>query len=201
VPADPYRTPLVAAPRRKARPIDTTPFSSLPLGVIAITLFLPVTTQDCDHKLESPLDVASSSFGSFVWIAPLFIAAAALCLTIVHAYWKRSSSHTWLATMFVAVHVFSASAMAFVAVAEDGKKALVWLLLPLPSLAIFTVAWWRRGLRRLSLLVDAHLVAALPLAGLIVSYADVYGGYIFGSAFLLLILLRVAQLVSRLISR
>jgi hypothetical protein len=203
VPADPYRTAIsAAAPRRKARPLDTTPFSSLPLGIVAITLFLPVTTQDCDHKLESPLDVAAESFRSFVWIAPMFIAAAALCVTIIHTYWKRRPGPSTLATALVAIHVFSVSAMGFVAVAEDGgKKALLWMLMPLPSLAIFTVAWWRRGLRRLSLLVDAHLVAALPLAGLIVTYADVYGGYIFGFAFALLILLRVAQLVSRLISR
>ena len=197
MPADPYRVATIAAPRRKARPIDATPFSSLPLGVIAITLFLPVT-HDCNNAVQSPLDVASDSIGAFAWIAPMFVGAAALCMSIVYTYWKRSTS-TWMATALVAVHVFSASVVSFITVA-DNPKALPCLL-ALPSLAIFTVAWWHRGLRRLSLLVDAWLVAALPLAGIVVLVADVYGGYLFGFAFALLILLRVAQLVSRLISR
>lgn len=198
MPADPYRTQILAAPRRRPKPIDGTPLSSLPLGIIAITLFLPVT-HDCNHQLESPLDAASASFGSFMWIAPLFVAAAALCASIVYTYWKRSSS-TFMATALVGVHVISATVVAIMSIA-DGPKGLPWMLASLPSLAIFTVAWWRRGLRRLSLLVDAYLVAALPLAGLVVMVADVYGGYLFGFAFVLLILLRVAQLVSRLISR
>ena len=190
---------MIAAPRRKSRPIDATPFSSLPLGIIAITLFLPVT-HDCNHQLESPLDAASKSFGSFMGIAPLFIAAAALCASIVYTYWKRSSS-TWMATALVGVQVISASVIAFVGVVEDKKDSVPWLIASIPALVIFTVAWWRRGVRRLSLLVDAYLVAALPLAGLVVMVADVFGGYLFGFAFVLLILLRVAQLVSRVISR
>lgn len=198
MPADPYRAPILAAPRRKSRPIQTTPLSSLPLGIIAITLFLPVT-HDCNHQLESPLDAASASFASFMWIAPLFLAAAALCASIVYTYWKRASS-SWMATALVGVHVISAAVVAVISIGED-HKGIPWLLAALPSLAIFTVAWWRRGLRRLSLLVDAYLVASLPLAGLVVMVADVYGGYLFGFAFVLLILLRVAQLVSRLISR
>jgi len=199
VPADPYRTALVAAPRRRSRrAIDTTPLSSLPLGIIAITLFLPVT-HDCDNHLESPLDAASSSFGSFMWIAPLFVAAAALCMSIVYTYWKRSST-TWMATATVGVHVISAAVVAVVNALGD-QKVVPWMFAAIPALAIFTVAWWRRGVRRLSLLVDAYLVASLPLAGLVVMVADVYGGYLFGFAFVLLILLRVAQLVSRLISR
>lgn len=198
MPADPYRTPVLATTGRKSRPIDTTPLSSLPLGIIAITLFLPVT-HDCNNRVESPLDVASKSFGSFVWITPFFVAAAALAASIVYTYWRRSSS-TWMATALVAVHVISATVFAVLMLIDD-KKGIPWALASLPSLAIFTVAWWRRGLRRLSLLVDAYLVAALPLAGLIVMVSDVYGGYLFGFAFVLLILLRVAQLVSRLISR
>ena len=197
MPADPYRTALLAAPRRKSRPIDATPLSSLPLGIIAITLFLPVT-HDCNQQLESPLDAASQSFGSFMWIAPLFLAAAALCMSIVYTYAKRSSST--FATVLVGVHVISASVVGIVTILGD-KKGLPWLIAAIPSLALFTVAWWRRGVRRLSLLVDAYLVAALPLAGLVVMVADVYGGYLFGFAFVLLIILRVAQLVSRLISR
>ena len=199
MPADPYRSILVAeAARRKSRPIDATPFSSLPLGIIAITLFLPVT-HDCNQHLETPLDAASKSFGSFMWITPLFVAAAALCASIVYTYWKRSSS-SWMATLLVGVHVISAAVVGVVMVIDD-KKGIPWMLASLPALVIFTVAWWRRGVRRLSLLVDAYLVAALPLAGLVVMVADVYGGYLFGFAFALLILLRVAQLVSRLISR
>jgi len=199
VPADPYRSNLVAlAARRKSRPIDATPFSSLPLGIIAITLFLPVT-HDCNNRLESPLDAASQSWGSFIWIAPLFLAAAALSASIVYTYWRRSSS-SWMATALVAVHVIGAAVVAVVSIAQD-KNGIPWMLASIPALAIFTVAWWRRGVRRLSLLVDAYLVASLPLAGLVVMVADVYGGYLFGFAFVLLILLRVAQLVSRVISR
>ena len=202
MPADPYRTTVIAAPRRKRRPIDTTPLSSLPLGIIAITLFLPVT-HDCNNHLESPLDEAATSWGMFIWVVPLFVAAAALCMSIAYTYWKRSSS-TWMATATVAVHVISACVVAvasLMASVTDDRRIAWWVLASFPSLAIFTVAWWRRGVRRLSLLVDAHLVASLPLAGLVVMVADVYGGYLFGFAFVLLILLRVAQLVSRLISR
>ena len=198
MPADPYRTALIAAPRRKGRPIDATPFSSLPLGIIVITFLLPVT-HDCNGQLEAPIDEAAKSFGAFMWIAPLFIAAGALCMSIIYTYWKRSSS-TWMATATVGVHVISAAVVAVLNV-TNGSKVVPWLFAALPALAIFTVAWWRRGVRRLSLLVDAYLVASLPLAGLVVLVADVYGGYLFGFAFALLILLRVAQLVSRLISR
>ncbi len=198
MPADPYRSAVLAAPRRKTRPIDTTPLSSLPLGVIAITLFLPVA-HDCNNQLESPLDAASKSFGAFVSIAPLFIAAAVLCASIVYAYWKRSSS-SWAASVIVGMHVISAAVLAVLTLVDD-KKAGPWLLASLPALAVFTFAWWRRGLRRLSLLVDAYLVASLPLATVVVMVSDVYGGYAFGLAFLFLILLRVAQLVSRLIAR
>jgi hypothetical protein len=194
----PYRTHVVAAPRRISRPIDTTPLSSLPLGIIAITLFLPVT-HDCNNQLESPLDSASQSVGTFLVIAPLFIAAAALCAAIAYTYWKRLSS-SWVVTAIVGLHVVSSSVLAVLTLVDD-KKGAPWLLASLPSLVIFTIAWWRRGLRRLSSLVDAYVVASLPLAGLIVMVADVYGGYVFGFAFALLILFRVAQLVSRLISR
>jgi hypothetical protein len=198
VPADPYRFVAIAAPRRSRAPVDTTPLTSLPLGVIAITLFLPVT-HDCNNQVQSPLDEASKSFGALMWIAPLFIAAAALSASIVYTYWKRSSS-TWSATVFVGVHVLSSSAIGVFSVLGE-KHTVPWFLASLPSLAIFTVAWWRRGGARLSLLVDAYLVAALPLACLVVMVSDVYGGYLFGLAFAFLIVLRVTQLVSRLISR
>jgi len=198
VPADPYRTTLpIAAPRRKARPIDTTPLSTLPLGIIAITLFLPVT-HDCNNHLESPLDAASESLTTSMWIVPMFVGAAALCASIAYAFWKRSSS-TFMATAIIGAHVVTMAVMAVIGIVDD--KGAPWLLVALPALAIFTVAWWRRGWRRLSLLVDAYLVAALPPAGLIVMVADAYGGYLFGFAFALLILFRVAQLVSWLISR
>jgi hypothetical protein len=198
VPADPYRAPVLAAPRRKARPIETTPLSSLPLGIIAITVFLPMA-HDCNNQLESPIDVAAGSLKAFMWIVPMFVGAAALSASIVYTSFKRSSS-TFMATAITGVHAISAGVLSVIGIAED-KKMLPWGLAALASLAIFTVAWWRRGFRRLSLLVDAYLVAALPMAGVVVMYTDVYGGYIFGFAFALLILLRVAQLVSRLISR
>lgn len=198
MPADPYRTFAIAASRRKSRPIDATRPSSVPLGIIAFTFFLPVT-HDCNNQLESPVGEAAKSFFAFIWIAPLFLAAAALCLSIIHTYTTRTAT-TRVATAFVGVHVLSAAVIAVVSVVGD-KKGTPWLLASIPALVLFTVAWWRRGLRRLSLLIDAYLVASLPLAGLVVMVADVYGGYLFGFAFALLILLRVAQLVSRLISR
>ena len=198
MPADPYRAPVIAAVRRKHRPIDTTPLSSIPLAIVAITLFLPVT-HDCNSHVESPLDAASESLASFLWITPMFVAAAALSASIVYTYWKRSSS-TWMATAIVGLHALSSAVVALVLVVDD-KKGMPWALTSLPALAIFTNAWWRRGARRLSLLVDAYVVGALPLAGLVVMVADVYGGYLFGFAFAFLLILRVAQLVSRLISR
>ena len=188
----PYRAARSVAPPRERRSIDTTPASALPLAVIAITFFLPVM-KDCDDRVVSPLDEASKSLGSFFWIAPLFLASAVLGATIVHTYVKRRGA-TWAALLFVGLHVASAAVVALVALGRDGDKDALWALPCVPATILYAVAPFRRGRRRLSLLVDAHLFAGLALAALVVSVSAYWGGYTFSVAFLFFVVLRAAQL-------
>jgi hypothetical protein len=136
------------------------------------------------------------SWGAFLWIVPTFIGAAALCAAIVYTYKTRSSS-TWSALAVVAIHVLSASVVGIVGLVEE--KTTPFILAVLPALPLFTVAWWRLGVARLSLLVDAYVFATLPLACLIAMVAELYGAYVFTFAFALLLLLRGTHWIARVV--
>ena len=76
-----------------------------------------MTTHDCGNQPESPLDASLASLGVFIWIAPLFFAAAALSASIIYTYWKRSSS-TITAMALVAVHVLATAVVGVISTAR-----------------------------------------------------------------------------------
>jgi hypothetical protein len=195
MPADPYRV-NDAAPRRTGlvRERSTTSASALPLAVVAITFFLPFT-KTCSESVASPLSESTKDLGSFFLLAPTFFTAAVLAVAIVYTFvTKRSATHLALAAT-----AWSVLAAGWVIVASFGKDN-AWILFVATAACapLYGFAWSSRGLRSLSLLVDAYLFASLPVAALVTISAQFYGAYLFIAAFALLALMRAFELMSRI---
>ncbi len=194
MPADPYRV-NDAAPRRTETSFrrSTTLASALPLAVIAFAFFLPFTRSN--ERVTTPLREATDGPGAFFVCVPTFLSAAVLCAAIVYTFaTKRAATRAALAAMG-----WSVLAAAWVVVMTSFDKDEAWLLFAVAAVCapFYGFAWSSRGLRRLSLLVDAYLFASLPVAGLSAASAKYYGAYVFVGAYVLLVVLRAIELMSR----
>jgi hypothetical protein len=162
----------------------------LPLGVIAITFFMPMV-RVCDEHAVSPMREATRSPGGFFVITPVFLSAAVLCVAILYTFATRRSA-TRAALLAMAWSVLASGACA---IGSLGDRTSSWVLFGVAALSapIFGFAWSSRGLRRLALLVDAYLFSAFPIVLLVAFEAEHYGAYLFVSAYVALALMRVTS--------
>lgn len=190
----PYRTNDAAVRHEGAHHGDATPASSIPLGVIALTFFLPMV-RVCDERAVSPLREATRSAPSFFAITPVFVSAAVLFVAIVHAHkTKRSATGAALVSM-----AWSVLAAAFSTIAGLGEGGWMWVIFAITAVSapLYGFAWSSRGARRLALLVDAYLFASFPLALLVGLTGEYFGAYLFTGAYVMLVLVRAFERVRR----
>jgi len=172
--------------------------ASIPLGLLAITFFLPMA--DACNEVVSPLSyIRSGNFATALWLAPTFATAAILTAAI----WRSRSGAPKTAAAFVATTalVITLPVLAILFLSDSG-----WLQAPLYAGA--SVASWlllRRARRaqpaeKLSALLDVYVVAVLPLAVAILSVAKYFGAHIFLAAYATLAAQRVFSLVQRAIA-
>ncbi len=197
--SDPYRT-NDAAPRRTLAAGSTGPTraTALPLGVIAITFFMPMV-RVCDEHAVSPMREATRSPGGFFVITPVFFSAAVLCVAILYTFaTQRSATRAPLLAM-----AWNVLASGVCAIGSIGDRTSSWVPFGGAALSapVFGFAWSSRGLRRLALLVDAYLLSAFPIALIVAVSAEHYGAYVFVGAYAGLVLLRAIQIQSSWIAK
>jgi hypothetical protein len=187
----PYRTNDAAVRRAAiAEANEPTRTTALPLGIIAITFFMPMV-RVCDEHHLSPMHEATRTPGSFLMFTPVFFSAAVLCVAIVYTFAvKRSATRAALISM-----AWSVLASGVSAIGAIGARDKTWVVFAIAGLSapLCGFAWSSRGLRRLALLVDAYVFTAFPIVFLVVTSADSYGAYVFVGAYLALASLRLTS--------
>ena len=158
--------------------------TSLPLGVLALTFFLPMA--DSCGDAVSPLRFLADerSFFKDLWLVPTFLTAAVLAVASCRS-WRakpipaaaRWATVSLVATLPVLAVLFAADSWPTAAL-YGGATVAAWLLL-------------RRARRggdagRPTALLEVYVVAALPLVIQIFGLAKYFGAYLFLGAYAML---------------
>jgi len=192
--AGPYRTNTVGVVV-EAPPKPKYAASAVPLAIIAVTFFLPFTS-DCSNRVIAPYDECRDFVGAMLIGAPFF-AAAMLGASIGHTILTKRYAR-WLT---LAAGAVSTASIAIPSVAKAAGGKVPALFLCAPSVTIFVFACKRRGWRQIELVLDGFVVSSLPLAALACSTAERYGAFVFIAAFGTLCAMRGSALVARIRAR
>jgi hypothetical protein len=183
--AGPYRTGIPAT--LDPPPKDKGTHSVLPLGIIAVTFFLPFTDA-CSHKAISPMSECHDFLDT--WILAPFLAAAMLCVSIVYTLSTKRYAR-WLTLTAGAISAASILILCGPTVVGGKPGAL---LLAIPSLVLFFLACKRGPSTQLGRVLDTYVVSSLPLAIFVATAAEHYGAFLFTAAFAVLFSMRAFAL-------
>jgi hypothetical protein len=158
-----------------------TKHTSIPLGLVALTFFLPMT-DTCNHAVSPLAYIRESGFASGLWIAPTFATAAILTVAVIRSAFGRApktTAATWATTALVT----SLPILAVLFALDKSWASILYALTAIASSAILFRARTKRGWERLASLLDVFAVAALPLAAVIVDVGKYFGAYVFLAAY------------------
>lgn len=155
---------------------------------MALAFFLPVSS--IYYVDLTPVRVAMSGGKQLIGIAPTYAGAAVLVVAIALASRARAAA----AVASVAA-VITIASDAYVVSTSTLTSRLVFELVPVAFAAfVAAAAWWRAfGTRRLERLVDAYVLASVPMVVLNYEASSRVGAYIFVGAWALLAGIRLGR--------
>ncbi len=156
---------------------NLTKHASMPLALVALTFFLPMTDA-CDHAVSPFAYIRESGFSSGLWLAPTFATAAILTVAVLRSA-LHSTPKTTSAYWATAALVASLPVLALLFAFDKSWLSVVYGLTAVASASLLFRARTKRGWDLLASLLDVFAVAALPLAAVIFDVAKYFGAYVF----------------------
>jgi hypothetical protein len=173
--------------------------ASIPLGVLAVTFFLPMANA-CNEAVSPFSYVRSGNFGTALWLAPTFATAAILGAAIWRS--RRGDPRTASAFVATAALVITLPVLGVLFLADSAwAQASLYLGAGIASSLLLLRAKRAHAAEKLSALLDVYVVAVLPLTITIFSVAKYFGAHLFLAAYGTLAAQRIFALVARAMSK
>jgi hypothetical protein len=169
--------------------------TALPLGLLAITFFLPMA-QAC-NEVVSPLSYISD-FTTGLWLAPTFATAAILAVAVWRSW--RGAPRTASAFWATAALVFTMPIMTVLFVRSNWFEGSMYGVAGVASLLLLLRARRAKEEEKLTALLDTYVVAVLPLATVILMAGKYFGAHLFVAAYATLVAQRLFAFGERLLA-